>query len=56
MEAKLPTTKCEIPMPKVKPCALKCEKCNGKGIIQIAPNIRGIQKCPHCGGWGKLRQ
>lgn len=26
----------------------KCKYCNGKGLIQIAPNVRGLKKCPYC--------
>lgn len=28
----------------------KCKYCDGKGLVQIAPNVRGLKKCPHCGG------
>lgn len=28
----------------------KCEHCNGKGLVQIAPNVRGLKKCPFCSG------
>lgn len=27
-----------------------CKYCEGKGIVQIAPNVRGMKKCPYCGG------
>lgn len=33
----------------------KCKHCNGKGAVQIAPNIRGLTKCPFCNGTGKSR-
>ena len=26
----------------------KCEYCKGTGLVQIAPNIRGLKKCPYC--------
>ena len=26
----------------------KCEHCKGTGLIQIAPNVRGLKKCPYC--------
>lgn len=26
----------------------KCKYCNGTGLIQIAPNVRGLKKCPYC--------
>ena len=28
----------------------KCKNCNGTGFVQIAPNVRGIKKCPMCSG------
>lgn len=28
----------------------KCKYCKGTGYIQIAPNVRGIKKCPYCNG------
>lgn len=31
----------------------KCTNCNGTGMVQIAPNIRGIKQCPVCHGTGK---
>ena len=30
-----------------------CPKCNGTGLVQIAPNVRGLKKCPFCNGNGK---
>lgn len=32
----------------------KCNHCNGTGVIQVAPNARGIKKCPICNGTGKV--
>ena len=32
----------------------KCKNCNGTGMVQIAPNVRGIKKCPVCNGTGKI--
>lgn len=26
----------------------KCKHCKDTGFIQIAPNVRGIKKCPYC--------
>lgn len=26
----------------------KCNYCKDKGIVQIAPDVRGIKKCPYC--------
>ena len=26
----------------------KCKYCNGKGLVQIAPDVRGLKKCPVC--------
>lgn len=31
----------------------KCKHCKGKGIVQIAPNIRGLMNCPFCKGSGR---
>lgn len=28
----------------------KCTNCNGTGMVQVAPNSRGIKTCPVCGG------
>lgn len=33
---------------------MKCKYCDGKGLVQIAPNIRGLKKCPYCGGVGSI--
>ncbi len=27
-----------------------CEHCGGTGLVQIAQNVRGLRKCPFCGG------
>ena len=32
----------------------KCNYCNGTGMVQVAPNARGIKKCPICNGTGKV--
>ena len=29
-----------------------CPKCNGTGLVQIAPNVRGLKRCPFCNGYG----
>jgi DnaJ-class molecular chaperone len=29
-----------------------CPKCNGTGLVQIAPNVRGLKRCPSCNGYG----
>ena len=34
----------------------KCKKCKGKGLIQIAPNIRGLKKCHCCKGKGYIKE
>lgn len=26
----------------------KCTYCGGTGLVQIAPNVRGLKKCPYC--------
>ena len=31
----------------------KCTNCNGTGMVQVAPNARGIKQCPVCNGTGK---
>jgi len=31
----------------------KCKHCKGKGVVQIAPQIKGLTKCPFCNGSGK---
>ena len=30
----------------------KCKECGGTGMVQVAPNARGIKKCPMCYGTG----
>lgn len=30
----------------------KCPKCNGSGLVQIAPNCRGVKQCNYCRGTG----
>lgn len=32
----------------------KCKNCKGKGLVQVAPNIKGLKKCPYCKGKGKI--
>ena len=32
-----------------------CPKCNGTGLVQIAPNVRGLKRCPYCNGYGKIK-
>lgn len=34
----------------------KCKSCKGKGLIQIAPNVKGLKKCPYCNGTGIISQ
>jgi DnaJ-class molecular chaperone len=34
----------------------KCKNCKGTGFVQIAPNVRGIKKCPFCNGNGHLSE
>ena len=29
---------------------VNCNHCKGTGIVQIDPNVRGLKKCPYCGG------
>lgn len=31
-----------------------CKNCNGAGMVQIAAGVRGIRRCPVCGGSGKI--
>jgi len=31
---------------------MKCEFCNGTGLVDIGPGIRGIKKCDACNGTG----
>lgn len=30
----------------------KCKHCKGKGLIQIADNVKGLKTCPYCNGTG----
>ena len=30
----------------------KCKNCKGKGLVQIAPNVKGLKECPYCNGKG----
>ena len=29
-----------------------CKKCEGRGLVQIAENEKGLMKCPNCKGTG----
>lgn len=40
------------PMPVVE--SPKCPNCNGSGLVQIAPNTRGLKSCPICNGTGHV--
>lgn len=31
-----------------------CGTCSGRGLVQIAPNVRGMTTCPTCKGKGKM--
>ena len=33
---------------------MKCNKCEGKGMVGLGVGIRGIMKCPICGGKGTV--
>ena len=35
---------------------MKCFNCDGRGAVQIAPNVKGLKKCPVCGGSGEVSQ
>lgn len=35
---------------------MKCPKCNGRGAVQIAPNVKGLKRCPVCDGSGEVSQ
>lgn len=41
----------EKTMKKTK--VLKCKKCGGKGVVSLGPGVKGLGKCPVCGGTGK---
>lgn len=34
----------------------KCKYCNGSGLVQIAPNVRGLKICEHCKGKGHMKK
>ena len=34
---------------------IKCKHCKGTGIVQIAPNVRGLKVCPYCNGKKKIK-
>ncbi|MGD7046932.1 hypothetical protein FZC83_01740 [Rossellomorea marisflavi] len=34
--------------------ATKCTYCNGSGLVQIAPNVRGVKACSSCKGKGVI--
>lgn len=34
--------------------AKKCKNCKGTGMVQIAPNVKGVKQCPLCEGTGKI--
>lgn len=34
---------------------ITCKNCNGSGVVQVAPNARGIKQCECCGGKGKVK-
>lgn len=35
---------------------MKCTNCGGRGAVQIAPNVKGLKRCPVCGGSGEVSQ
>ena len=35
---------------------MKCTNCDGRGAVQIAPNVKGLKRCPVCGGSGEVNQ
>lgn len=35
---------------------MKCPNCDGRGAVQIAPNVKGLKRCPVCGGSGKITE
>ena len=35
---------------------MKCINCDGRGAVQIAPNVKGLKRCPVCGGSGEVSQ
>jgi len=32
---------------------VKCKNCGGKGVVPLGPGVKGLGKCPACGGTGK---
>ena len=34
---------------------MKCKECNGTGVVQIAPHVRGLKICELCNGTGDDR-
>lgn len=35
---------------------MRCPNCDGRGAVQIAPNVKGLKRCPVCGGRGKTTE
>lgn len=35
---------------------MKCPNCDGRGAVQIAPNVKGLKRCPVCHGAGEVEQ
>ena len=35
---------------------MKCTNCDGRGAVQIAPNVKGLKRCPVCDGSGEVSQ
>ena len=31
-----------------------CKNCSGTGLVQIAPNVRGLKRCAFCQGTGRV--
>ena len=31
-----------------------CKNCGGTGLVQIAPNVRGLKRCLICQGTGRV--
>ncbi len=44
----------EMPDVEGLPMDGPCMACSGTGMVQVAPNARGMKTCPTCGGKGKL--
>lgn len=34
---------------------MKCQVCNGTGLVGVGPGIRGIKKCDACNGTGEVQ-